>query len=95
MEALAPRLTPLARVINGLVCLQKEVPPARGEQQVDTLHVCLFGQRVPEPRRLHHELHLGGSAEEMEATEPGLLLGNLRREREGVGERRSRREEAA
>ena len=77
MEALAPRLTPLARVINGLVCLQKEVPPARGEQQVGTLHVCLFGQRVPEPRRLHHELHLGGSAEEMEATEPGLLLGNL------------------
>jgi len=41
------QLTPLARVINGLVRLQKEVPPARGEQQVDTLHVCLFGQRVP------------------------------------------------
>ena len=43
------QLTPLARVINGLVRLQTEVPPARGEQQVDTLHVCLFGQRVPEP----------------------------------------------
>ena len=41
MRALGLRLTPLARVINGLVSLQKEVSPARGEEQVDTLPVCL------------------------------------------------------
>lgn len=43
------QLTPLARVINGLVGLQKEVPPARGEEQVEALNVCLSGQRVLQP----------------------------------------------
>lgn len=42
-------LTPLARVINGLVSLQKEVPPTRGEEQVNTLNICCSGQGVLQP----------------------------------------------
>lgn len=49
-EALGLRLTPLARVINGLVGLQEKVPAARGKEQVDALSVHLFGQRALQPR---------------------------------------------
>lgn len=42
VEALGLRLTSLARVINRLVSLQKEVPPARGEEKVDALNISPF-----------------------------------------------------
>lgn len=47
--ALGLRLTPLARVINGLVRLQEKVPPARGEEKVDALNVYVFQQSALQP----------------------------------------------
>lgn len=68
-----PVPNPLARVINGLVCLQEKVPPARGEEQVDALSVHVFGQRALQPWRLSHQLDLGASSEASEATAVGTV----------------------